>query len=134
MDGLFFAGLDRIPTPWLPTSTIPPRCARSSAATTRHSAGSRSGNAANRVAGSHAPPPALQPLGTTLFLHRLARATNWGEAPAFAPGQLVRLRALEANFRTDFGLEFGRPAIAFRVGHAPEIANASLRRRLAVHS
>lgn len=77
---------------------------------------------------------ALQPLGTTLFLYRLARAKNWGEAPAFAPGELARLLAFEARFRTEFALEFGRPAIAFRVGHAPEVANASLRRPLAIRS
>lgn len=77
---------------------------------------------------------ALQPLGTTLFLYRLARATQYGEAPDFAPGEVARLRALEARFRADFGLEFGQPAIAFRVGHGPEVANVSLRRRLAIRS
>lgn len=77
---------------------------------------------------------ALQPLGTTLFLYRLARATNWGEEPAFAPGELARLRVLETRFRAEFGLEFGRPAIAFRIGRAAEIANVSLRRRLAIRS
>lgn len=77
---------------------------------------------------------ALQPLGTTLFLYRLARATRYGEESDFTPRELDRLRSLEARFQLEFSLEFGRPTIAFRVGHGPEVANVSLRRHLTVHS
>lgn len=73
---------------------------------------------------------ALQPLGTTLFLYRLSREARLGETPAFAPGEHARLRVLEARFRTEHGLTFDLPAIAFRVGHAPTIVNQSRRRRL----
>lgn len=68
-------------------------------------------------------------MGTTRLRWRRTRLTDRAR---LEPAN--RRRAIETRFRTEFGLEFDRPTIAFRAGHAPEVANVSLRRRLTIRS
>jgi len=77
---------------------------------------------------------AMQPLGTTLLVYRLERERRLGEDSSFSPADRARLRAAAGRFATEFGLDLGRPAIAFRIGHGPVIANLSLRRPVVIQS
>jgi hypothetical protein len=76
---------------------------------------------------------AMQPLGTTLLLYRLDREQRLGETSSFTPADRARLRAAAGRFAAEFGLDLSRPAIAFRVGRGPVIANESLRRPVVIH-
>jgi hypothetical protein len=71
---------------------------------------------------------ALQPLGTTLLVYRMQREARRGETSPFSAAELDRLSEYGRRFRTDFELEFERPAIAFRVGYGPAVKSTSLRR------
>jgi hypothetical protein len=73
---------------------------------------------------------ALQPLGTTLLIYRRERERRLGEVSAFSTADGSWLQALAERGRTEFGLDLGRPGIAFRVGRGPVAAGASLRRPL----
>lgn len=74
----------------------------------------------------------FQPLGTTLLLYRLAREARLGEPSSFTPADQARLQAAAGRFAADFGLDLAQPAIAFRVGSGPTIANTSLRRPVVI--
>lgn len=76
---------------------------------------------------------ALQPLGTTLLVYRLEREQRLGEESSFSPADRARLRAAAGRFTAEFGLDLARPAIAFRVGDGPVVANQSLRRPVVIH-
>lgn len=75
----------------------------------------------------------MQPLGTTLLVYRLEREQRRDETSSFSPSDQARLRAAAGRFTTEFGLDLGRPAIAFRLGRGPAIANQSLRRPVIIH-
>lgn len=75
---------------------------------------------------------AMQPLGTTLLVYRLERERRLGGDSSFSPADQARLRAAAGRFATEFDLDLGRPAIAFRVGRGPVIANLSLRRPVVI--
>ena len=73
---------------------------------------------------------ALQPLGTTLLLYRLAREARPGATPAFTPAEQAFLASVRGKFQAETGLGLDGPALAFRTGRGPEIPSASLRRPL----
>jgi|GEM_PF-5024844 len=71
---------------------------------------------------------ALQPLGTTLLVYREERERRPGESPVLSSAEQSVLRSIGGRFKNEFGVDLNRPAIAFRVGRGPVIANTSLRR------
>lgn len=77
---------------------------------------------------------ALQPLGTTLLLYRLARETRTGGPATYAPAEQAFLARVHQRFHAETGLSPDGPALAFRTGHGPAQTPGSLRRPLQILS